>query len=346
MDEHAINEMILPEEGYEEAMKTVAEPYLAARRTDGFCRREAGRQIFYTRCLADRPKGVVVISHGYTETVEKYLENIYYFLLQDYHVFMPEHCGHGRSYRMTPDKEDLSLVCVDDYKRYVEDLLLICRMAAEEFPQLPLFLYGHSMGGGIAAAAAAVEPALFSGLVLSSPMIRPHSGSVPWPLACLMADVFCLAGKSEQYLAGKHSYDGKERFEDSAAGSKARFLYYQKKRQKEPLFQTCAASYGWLRQTARLNRYLLSEAPRHIACPIIVFQAELESYVSNAAQEKFIKKLRRPGRGNVTLVRVNGVKHEISGSESEKLGPYWEKVFAFLGNSLPEESLPIEKGDL
>ena len=51
----------------------------------------------------DMPKGVVVISHGFTESAVKYDEVAYYFLKEGYHVYIPEHCGHGRSYRLTAD---------------------------------------------------------------------------------------------------------------------------------------------------------------------------------------------------------------------------------------------------
>lgn len=330
MEKKEISGRILPEAGYEEAMRTVVEPYLRERRTEGFCQREEGKRIFYTRCLADRPRGVVVISHGYTETIEKYLENIYYFLREGYHVFMHEHCGHGRSYRLFADGEEPYPVYVDDYKRYVEDLLLVCHMAAGEFPELPLFLYGHSMGGGIGAAAAAWEPELFSGLVLSSPMIRPNSGSLPWILAASMAGAFCLAGKKKQYLMGNHPYDGKERFEDSASGSEARFRYYKEKKDREPLFQMSGSSYGWLWQAVRLDRYLLREAPRRIACPTVVIQAEREKYVSNSRQEKFVKKLNRRNGGKATLVRIDGAKHEIFNGEPKQAERYWNQVFSFL----------------
>ena len=151
MDKEIIHNMILSEENYGETMKTVVLPYLEQRKTEQYCEREKGRRIFYIRCLADNPKGIAVISHGYTETIEKHLENIYYFLRGGYHVFMPEHCGHGHSYRMCSDAKDLSLVHVDDYMRYVDDLLFIVRSAAKEFPDMPILLYGHSMGGGIAA---------------------------------------------------------------------------------------------------------------------------------------------------------------------------------------------------
>ena len=206
-----------------------------------------------------------MLSHGYTETAEKHLESIYYFLRGGYHVFMPEHCGHGHSYRLCRDTKDLSLVHVDDYKRYVDDLLFVARTAAKDYPNLPLLLYGHSMGGGIAAAAAAQAPELFSRLILSSPMIRPSSAPIPWPLARLIARTFCILGKSEQYVAGHRPYDGQETFVDSASISEARFDYYQQKRNTEPLYQMSAASYGWLWQTARLNRYLQKTAWRQIA---------------------------------------------------------------------------------
>lgn len=326
MNRRAIHDMILPEEGYAGRMETVVEPYLAARMTTGYCEREQGKRIFYARCLADRPKGIVIISHGYTETIEKHLENIYYFLQGGYHVFMPEHCGHGRSYRLCEDAEDLSLVHVDDYRRYVEDLLFVSRLAAEEFPKLPICLYGHSMGGGIAAAAAAQADGVFSRLILSAPMIRPGSAPVPWLLACVTAKAFCAAGKSTQYVMRHTPYGVPEVFADSASVSQARFDYYQKKRRQEPLFQMNAASYGWLWQAARLNAYLQIKAWRAITCPVLVFQATCDTYVSNREQERFVRKLNRNQKGNAKLIRVRGVKHEIFNAGPDVLERYWRKI--------------------
>ena len=42
---------------------------------------------------------------------------IYYFLKAGYYVYMPEHMGHGQSYRLTSDP---SLVHIDTWKRYGE----------------------------------------------------------------------------------------------------------------------------------------------------------------------------------------------------------------------------------
>lgn len=336
MEREQLREFLLAEEGYAQAMDEVASPYLEQRMCARYLEREAGKKIYFVRALADRPRGIIVMSHGYTETVEKHRESVYYFVRGGYHVFMHEHCGHGRSYRLCSDREDLSLVFVDDYIRYVEDLLFVCRRAVQEFPRLPLYLYGHSMGGGIAAAAAAKEPALFSGLILSSPMIRPNSAPLPWGLAALIAGAFCLAGKGERYLPGHHSYDGRERFADSAGLSEARFTYYQKKRNEEPLFQTSAGSYGWLWQAVRLYRFLIGKAWKDIACPALIFQAQREDYVSNEAQERFVKKMNGRKEGGVELVRVPDVKHEIFNSGMPVLEEYWLRIFAFLIANSPD----------
>ncbi len=336
MEREQLQEILLSEEDYARAMDEVVTPYLEKRMRGQYLEREAGKKIFFVRGLADEPRGIVVLSHGYTETIEKHRETIYYFLRGGYHIYMHEHCGHGRSYRLCRDQEDKSLVFVDDYIRYVEDLLFVCRMAAQEFPQLPLYLYGHSMGGGIAAAAAAKAPELFSGIILSSPMICPSSAPLPWWLASLTAGVFCLTGNRQRYLPGNHPYDGQEQFADSAGICEARFQYYQKKRNEEPLFQMSAGSYGWLWQAVRLHRFLMNRAWRDIDCPVLVFQAEQDAYVSNEEQERFVKKLNGRKKGCAELVRVPGVKHEIFNSGTAVLEEYWMRIFAFLIANRPD----------
>ena len=45
--------------------------------------------------------------------------------------------GHGLS--------DGDRVHVDNFMTYVDDVIQHCQMVREEFPDLPLFMYGHSM---------------------------------------------------------------------------------------------------------------------------------------------------------------------------------------------------------
>ena len=178
---------IIHENEYLYKMNNEIEPYLATHRQEGYVpgaedhlhQKDTGivGKIHVQRYLAEKPKGVIIISHGFTEAAPKYDEMIYYFLKAGYHVYMPEHMGHGQSYRLTADP---SLVHIDTWKRYVRDFLKICHVIKKTYPELPLVLFAHSMGGAIGTIAAAWESQLFQKIILNSPMLRPLTGNVPW----------------------------------------------------------------------------------------------------------------------------------------------------------------------
>ena len=151
---------IIQENEYLDTMKNEVEPYLKAHCREGYIpgaediyheKNGIIGKIHVKRYLADDPKGVVVISHGFTEGAPKYEEMIYYFLQAGYHVYMPEHMGHGQSYRLTADP---SLVHIDIWKRYVRDFLKVCHEIKRAYPKLPVNLLAHSMGGAIGVIAA------------------------------------------------------------------------------------------------------------------------------------------------------------------------------------------------
>ena len=186
--------MFIYENNYAEQMKLTAEPYLEERLSEGWLDREDRRGIYYVRFAADHPVGILMISHGFTETADKYHELAYYFVQSGYTVYAWDHMGHGRSTRLV---EDLSLVHVDDFFTYAQDLLAIAHLAAERDPELPIYLFGHSMGGSIAATAVSLEPGTFAKLILSSPMIRPETDPIPWTAAKAAVRLNCRLGKKE-----------------------------------------------------------------------------------------------------------------------------------------------------
>lgn len=319
---------LIQEEHYQEEMQRKVEPFLRKNEKVIILQREKGHNIYCLRFAQKIPDAVVVIAHGFTETAEKYKELAYYFLQQNYAVYIPEQCGHGHSYRMT---DHPCMVHIDSYERYRDDLLFVAHTAQKTYPKLPLYLYGHSMGGGIAAAAAAKEPDLFSATVLSSPMIRPATGTVPWFATKLIAWAFCKTGKSQEYVIGQGPFRGAEPFEESAATSRARFLYYQDKRLKEPLYQMSGASYGWLHAAARLNSFLMKKGWKQIQCPVLLFQAENDQWVSCSEQNRFIDKMNR--RCDAELICISGVKHELYNTPDSMLEDYLKKLFSFFENN-------------
>ncbi|MDD5803028.1 MAG: alpha/beta hydrolase [Clostridia bacterium] len=326
---------IIEEKEYSELMKNEVEPYLDSRKQEQFVsetwherkNRIISGKIHLQSYLADNPKGVIIISHGFTEGAPKYDEMIYYFLKAGYHVYMPEHMGHGLSYRLT---EDPSLVHIDCWKRYAEDFLLICHEIKQKYPDLPLNLFAHSMGGAIGAIAASFEPELFHKIILSSPMIRPLTGNVPWPLLVMIAHVQCLFGKEESYVAGQKPYDGSDTFETSAATSKARFERYNEIRKAHKELQTSAASYGWLRASIKMSWYLRYCGWKKLARPMLIFQAEKDDFVSVKALQKFADKIKKQGNAACEYISMPGTKHEIYCSGDEIMKAYVGKILEFL----------------
>ena len=322
-----------------------AEPYLAKRRKDLFFpvqQKETGKErLFpvqqnetekaprlYVVCYtADQPKGVLVISHGFTESAPKYEELAFYFLQAGYHVYLPEHMGHGNSYRMT---EDLSMVYVDHWKRYVQELLQVCHAAKSENPGLPLSLFAHSMGGGIGASAAATEPELFYRVVLSSPMIRPLTGNVPWPLAWIIAEGACLLGKGKTYVPGQKPYQGNETFEESASTSEPRFARYHAIRDAHPEYHINGASYGWLASAIRMSLFLQHRGWRSMKSPMLIFRAESDQYVSLDALKRFAEKIQKHRIVPCEYVMIPGTRHELYSTPDAVLQDYMERILRFL----------------
>lgn len=328
-----IESLILTDENYAAQMESHVLPLLDAQKEELWISREDNPQqkLYCGRFTAPRGdgdvRGIVIISHGYTENADKYKEVVYYFLKMGYHVYIPDHCGHGRSYRLA---EDLFLVHVDSYKRYVEDLLSVAHRAKSDYEDLPLYLYGHSMGGGIAAATAAAEPDLFKKAILSSPMIQPDTWPLPWKMAVFLTGLACLFGQSAQHLPGGRPFDDTETFELSSAASQARFDYQQQIRRAEPLFQNTCGTYRWTRSAGKLHRHLMHTAWKQIHIPLLLFQAEEDGLVSPKAQYRFVQKVSRRYLAPTWLIKVSGSKHEIYNAKYETLVKYWTKIFRFL----------------
>lgn len=316
---------LIREEHYAEDMDSIVWPYLKERKREFRIKTSDGKALAVYHYHADHPKQVVVISHGFTETAHKYAEVIYYFLLHGYEVYMPEHCGHGKSYRLT---EDPCKVHVDSYNRYVNDLLKVVFYAKKSHKELPLTLFGHSMGGGIAAVTAGRKPEWFDRVILSSPMIQPKTNGIPWGIAEFCCMAACALGKAESYVFGHGPYKGLEEFAHSASKSKKRFDYYQAYRLKEPSAQMNGASFGWLRAAADIHKELMKESYKKLKMPLLLLQASSDQSVRNDAEDHFMELLNGVPGSQAVMYQIPGTKHEIFNSEDKTVNEYWKLIFA------------------
>ncbi len=117
------------------------------------------------------PKGVVMISHGLAEHSGRYALLATFLASRGYAVLAFDHRGHGRT--TAPDAPLGRFARRDGEAALLADLAAVRRHAEAAYPGLPVLLFGHSMGGMIAARAAEMEPEAYAGLAVWNSHLNP-----------------------------------------------------------------------------------------------------------------------------------------------------------------------------
>jgi alpha-beta hydrolase superfamily lysophospholipase len=111
----------------------------------------------------DDPRYVAVLVHGYGEHIGRYDHVAAALIADGAVVYGLDHQGHGKS--------DGERVLVSNFDDVVTDLDRLVDQAQDVWPDLPLVMIGHSMGGMIAARYAQVHGEKLTALVLSAAVI-------------------------------------------------------------------------------------------------------------------------------------------------------------------------------
>ena len=315
----------ITEENYAQQMREIAEPYVEERKEAGHFERVHGEPIYFEHFKADEPKAVIVISHGFTESIRKFTESVYYMLQAGYEVWGLDHRGHGRSFRQN---DNPYVVHVERFEDYVLDLVYLTESKVRPAAgSLPVYLYCHSMGGCIGAWTIESYPKLFDKAVLSSPMLGLSFGKIPLPVVYVAASLKGIGEKRKEPLNPVVSFPKESDFENSCDSSKCRYDYYFDKRQKDAYLQTQDPSINWGKQSAKACARVTSKRQTaKISIPVLLVQAGNDTVVKNESQDLFVSRTK-----SCEFYRVPGMKHELYMTDSEVLIPYWEKVFSFFG---------------
>ena len=315
----------ITEENYVGQMRSLAEPYVAERTESGYFERVPGEKIYYEHYRAEDPKGVIVVSHGFTESIRKFTESVYYMLQAGYEVWGLDHRGHGRSVRQNSNPY---VVHVERFEDYVLDLVYLTeKLVKPAAAELPVYLYCHSMGGCVGAWTIEAFPALFDKAVLSSPMLGLSFGKIPVPVVYVAASLKGIGEKRKEPLNPVDSFPAEGDFENSCDSSECRYDYYFDKRLNDPLLQTQDPSINWGKQSAKACARVTSKKwTSKVSIPVLLFQAGNDTVVKNESQDLFVSRVK-----NCEFVKVPGMKHELYMTDSEVLIPYWEKIFGFFG---------------
>ena len=95
-------------------------------------------------CVApQQPLAILQLAHGMAEHKERYLPFMEYLAERGFACFLHDHRGHGGS---ADSAEKLGWFGEHGAEGVVEDLRQMIDHAKAEFPGLPVYLFGHSMG--------------------------------------------------------------------------------------------------------------------------------------------------------------------------------------------------------
>lgn len=112
---------------------------------------------------AAKPKGIVQIIHGFGEHSRRYLHMISAFVEADYIVAADDHVGHGKTAMGNNTWGDWG---DKGFHTMMEDEHKLKELVCEKYPDLPYFLFGHSMGSFIARDFAAKYGRELSGMTI------------------------------------------------------------------------------------------------------------------------------------------------------------------------------------
>lgn len=290
---------------------------------DGFFMGEKDIKIYYKSYEVEDSEEVIVISHGFCESSEKYRELIKTFNKNNYSVYIIDHRGHGKSGRLGIDNSQIN---VEDFNYYIKDLkTFLDSIVVPNLNDRKLYLFAHSMGGAIGALFLEKHNNYFEKVILNCPMMEIDTGKYPKIVSKIVSKLFCTIGMGNKYLFGHGPFNSKPDFINSATSSRKRYDSYFNKQLEHKELQTSGGSFNWLNQAFKGIKELLKEENiQNIKADVLLFQAGKDTFVKPNGHNKFVSLAK-----NCEFVRFEDAKHEIYIEKDEIFNPYIEKVLGF-----------------
>lgn len=122
-------------------------------------------QLFYTLFSPETAKATLLIVHGMQEHSGRYAEIAAYFSNLGIAVLTYDHLGHGKSVK---EKEDIGFFQLHKPdERLISDAETMADYLAEQYPDVPHFILGHSMGSFITRCLLQKASGQFSGAIIT-----------------------------------------------------------------------------------------------------------------------------------------------------------------------------------
>lgn len=126
-----------------------------------------GLKLFLQAWMPELPKAAVLIVHGLGEHSSRYAHLAKKLVDKDIAVFTFDGRGHGKSCLPKPD------AYFSNFEDYLKDIDALYGKVKTYVPNVPSFIFGHSMGGGLVASYVLKYQPKANGIVLSAAALKP-----------------------------------------------------------------------------------------------------------------------------------------------------------------------------
>ena len=110
-------------------------------------------------------KGIIQIAHGMAEYAERYSHFAEFLTQNGFVVFANDHRGHGKT---ALNQSEIGYFSFENgWFKVVNDMYTLTQIIKKEYPSLPVFIFGHSMGSFLTRTYICKYPKLINGVILS-----------------------------------------------------------------------------------------------------------------------------------------------------------------------------------
>ncbi len=274
------------------------------------------------------PRGSVIVSPGRTEAVEKYFEVAERLTARGFVVLVHDWRGQGLADRLLPDR---LLGHATGHADFLSDYRALIGNFEDRLPQ-PWIALGHSMGGCLTLLAMAQGQVGISAAILSAPMLGLRTGSVPRPVARLLASVSTALGQGGRPTPGP-APSAPTPFEANVlTHDRTRYERNEAQITAHPDLKLGGPTWGWLEFAFSATGILARGAGvPTLATPVTVVAAGDDLLVDNGALEAVTARLRR-GR----YVEIPGAYHEILQETDDVQAVFWHEFDALADQVAPD----------
>ncbi len=278
------------------------------------------------------PKAILQISHGMQEYVGRYEDLAYYLAKNGYVVCGNDHLGHGNTSK--GGDEDGFMGEKDGYKFVTEDLHQMSNIIKGKYPELPLYMLGHSMGSFYCRYYAELYGEELKGLLISGTGGPNPLGGIGLVLTKVLAKVKGPKAKSpfiENLAFGAYT----KRIEDAKTGKEwvTRDPELFEKYVNDPRcsFQFSLAGFRDLMTILGLvnRKEWASHLPKEL--PVLIFSGAEDPVGDYGKGVKAVyDMMKNAGLEDVTLKLYEGCRHEVHNELKEDRDRLYKDVLEWL----------------